>query len=218
MSARRPPRRPTRHSRPILGWGGKLTLAATVIVIAIFAWAFLARRLQPLQNTTAQHFDAIIVLGTPADSDGNPTPTQLDRVTEAVREYQRGVAPRILLTGGPAHNRFVEAQVMARVAQAQGIPPGVLLIEPRAQDTIQNACFSTQILAASGLHSAEVISSASHLPRAAMIFSNLPQPLLWRMHPAPSAMESGTYTRASQAVELLKTARYLLWARWLEHC
>lgn len=107
---------------------------------------------------------------------------------------------------------------MARVAQALGIPPGVLLIEPRAQDTIQNACYSAAILSQAGLHSAEVISSASHLPRAAMIFSNLPQPLLWRMHPAPSAMESGAYSHASQAVELLKTARYLLWARWLEHC
>ena len=128
MPTRRLPRRPARHLRPLLGWRGRLILAAILIVTGIFASAFLARRLQPLQNTTAHHFDAILVLGTPADSDGNPTPTQLDRVTEAVREYQRGVAPRILLTGGPAHNRFVEAQVMARVAQALGIPPGVLLI------------------------------------------------------------------------------------------
>ena len=36
-----------------------------------------------------------------------PTPEQLARVTEAVREYERGVAPRLLFTGGPAHNQFV---------------------------------------------------------------------------------------------------------------
>jgi hypothetical protein len=49
-----------------------------------------------------------------ADSDGNPTPTQLARVTEAVHEYERGVAPRLILTGGAVLNRFVEARVMAR--------------------------------------------------------------------------------------------------------
>jgi len=26
----------------------------------------------------------------------------------------------MIITGGPAHNRFVEAEVMARVAEAQG--------------------------------------------------------------------------------------------------
>ena len=50
-------------------------------------WAMMARRLAPTANTTRDHFDAILVLGTPADADGNPTPEQLARVTEAVREY-----------------------------------------------------------------------------------------------------------------------------------
>ena len=68
----------------------------------------------------------IIVLGTPADRDGNPRPKQLARVTEAVREYKRGVAPRLILTGGAVQNRFVEAQVMARAAEAQGIPESAL--------------------------------------------------------------------------------------------
>jgi uncharacterized SAM-binding protein YcdF (DUF218 family) len=167
-------RKRARSPKPIARrWLRRAIVATFLFLVASFAWAWLARALQPLQNTSVRHFDAIIVLGSPADQDGNPTPVQLDRVQEAVREYQLGVAPRILLTGGHAHNRFVEARVMARVAQAQGIPPSVILIEPRAQDTIQNACYSAEILHQLGLQSAEVISSDSHLPRAAMIFSNL---------------------------------------------
>ncbi len=191
-------------------------MAGLALAAVVLLWATLARHFAPLANTSRQTFDAIIVLGTPADSDGNPTPSQLDRVTEAVREYQRGVAPRLLMTGGAAHNHFVEAQVMARVAQAQGVPPSVILIEPQAMDTLQNACYSTRILADRGLHSAEIVSSQAHLPRAAMIFSS--QPLQWRTHPAPDNMAGGIYAQAGEAVEILKTARYLLWARWTEAC
>jgi hypothetical protein len=38
------------------------------------------------------------------------------------------------------------------------------------------------------------------------------------MHPAPPILESSLYSRAADSVEILKTARYLLWARWTEHC
>ena len=76
----------------------------------------------------------------PADADGNPSPTQLARVTEAVHEYERGVAPRIIFTGGAVANRFVEAQVMARTAEAQGIPASAVLEDPAARDTMENTC------------------------------------------------------------------------------
>jgi len=186
------------------------------LMAAVVAWAAVARTLAPMANSDRQTFDAIIVLGTPADSDGNPTPAMMGRVTEGVREYQRGIAPRLIVTGGAAHNGFVEAQVMARVAQAQGVPASVIFPEPQAMDTIQNACYSTRILVAHGLHSAEVVSSRSHLPRAAMIFGNLP--LQWRMHAAPETLASGFYGGAAEAAETLKTARYLVWARWIENC
>ncbi len=71
-----------------------LALFATVLaILALIAWGVLARQFAPASNTSLTRFDAIIVLGSPADRDGNPTPTQLARVTEAVHEYERGVAP-----------------------------------------------------------------------------------------------------------------------------
>jgi uncharacterized SAM-binding protein YcdF (DUF218 family) len=185
----------------------------------MLAWAAIARNVAPRANTARSTFDAIIVLGTPADSDGNPTPELLDRITEGVHEYQRGIAPRLIVTGAAAHNQFVEADVMARVAHAQGVPESRILEEPHALDTIQNACYSRRILAAHGWNSAEIISSASHLPRAAMIFSRLPgAPLQWRVHAAPDNLTAGAYSTAASLVEVLKTARYLLWARFTETC
>jgi uncharacterized SAM-binding protein YcdF (DUF218 family) len=198
-------------------WPRGLAIAAAALILGLLAWAAIARRQAPSANTSRTRFDAIIVLGTPADSDGNPTPDQLAHVTEAVHEYERGVASRLILTGGPAHNRFVEARVMARAAEAQGIPETAIFVEPEALDTIQNACYSVRIMKAHGWRSAEVISTAVHLPRTGLIFSRLP--LEWREHTAPPlAPKSAIRVSVEAIVETAKTARYLVWTRQMEHC
>jgi len=224
-TSRRPAHRPKaitgarsgrrRYAWPI--WLVCSALALFAVGLILTGWAVVARTHAPAGNTSLARFDAIIVLGTPADKDGNPTPEILSRVTEAVHEYERGVAPRLILTGGAAHNRFVEARVMARVAEAQGIPASAISIEPRAMDTIQNACYSVRIMQDHGWHSAEVISTGFHLPRAGLIFQRLP--LEWRTHEAPFApLPSPAYQAAVSTVETMKTVRYLVWTSWSEHC
>jgi uncharacterized SAM-binding protein YcdF (DUF218 family) len=197
----------------------RLSFAAISLLAALLVWAVVGRAVAPRANSTRQTFDAIVVLGTPADSDGNPTPELLDRIGEGVREYERGIAPRLIVTGAAAHNQFVEAEVMSRVAQAQGVPASVIFEEPQALDTIQNACYSDRILKAHGWHSAEIVSSSSHLPRAALIFSHLPgEKLEFRTHAAPGNLSPGYYSSAASIVETVKTARYLVWSRWVESC
>lgn len=166
-----------------------------------------------MANTSRDHFDAILVLGTPADADGNPTPEMQARVNEGVREYERGTAPRLLFTGGPAHNVYAEADVMARAAAAQGIPPSAIFVETNARDTIQNACYSERVMKHHGWHSAEVVSSNFHLPRASLIFSHTE--LEWRMRAAPPLQPGAA---EPSALEVLKTVRYLVYANWAERC
>ncbi|MGH9598759.1 MAG: YdcF family protein [Terracidiphilus sp.] len=206
-------RRRARRRSPL----ARLAIAVILLAIALLAWAALARHFAPVSNTSLTHFDAIVVLGSPADADGNPTPHELASVAEAVREYERGVAPRLIFTGAAVHNRFVEARTMAQAAEAQGIPPSAILLDTEARNTIQNACYSARILKAHGWQSAEVIASPIHLPRAAMIFSRLP--LAWRMHAAPpSGPVSSMDVEIGTAWETLKTARYLVWARKMDRC
>ena len=187
------------------------------VIVILFTWATLARLNAPVSNTALTRFDAIIVLGSPADRDGNPTPIQLARVTEGVREYERGVAPRLILTGGSTRFGFVEARVMARTAEAQGIPAAAIFIEDHAQDTIHNACYSTRIMESHGWHSAEAVSSDYHLALAAMIFSRLP--LEWRMHVAPPLEPITTFGMIVTSIrEELSTVKYLVWGRAMERC
>lgn len=206
-----------RVRRQPLGWVGRGIVASAAVVAGLLVWAAFARALASKGNTTQEHFDVLMVLGSPADADGNPTPMELARVTEAVNEYERGVAPRMILTGGPAHNQFVEAEVMARVAEAKGIPAGAIVEERTARNTMENTCDSLRIMRNHGWESAEVISSASHLPRVGLILSRLP--LKWRTHAAPALEPVGPWAEgASTAVEMLKTVRYLVWARHMDAC
>lgn len=192
-------------------------LAGAALVLGLIAWAAIARAVAPASNTEQEHFDALIVLGYPADADGNPGPIELARVTEAVHEYEQGVAPHMIITGGAAHNRFVEAQVMARVAEAQGIPAAQIVTDPKALNTMENTCNALRIMQSHGWQSAEVVSSASHLPRVAMILGRLP--LKWRVHAAaPVEPESGAASTAGTMVEILKTVHYLVWSRQIQAC
>jgi len=187
------------------------------MVLGVLAWAVLARALAPTSNTSATRFDAIIVLGSPADSDGNPTPKQLARVTEGVHEYERGVAPRLIFSGGAAHNHFTEAQVMAGAAEARGIPQSAIFVETEARDTIQNACYATHLMKTHGWRSAVVVSSADHLPRAGIIFSHMP--LEWRMDAAPPlAPKTALDRELNTLIETLKTVHYLIYSSWVERC
>jgi len=216
---RAPTRRPRHRYKPIkLGKTRRIVQASAAILgVAgvLVLWAVVARRIAPMANTSRDHFDAILVLGHPADDDGNPAPEQLARVTEAVREYDRGVAPRILFTGGAVANQFVEADVMARTAAAQGIPPSAIFVETKSRDTIQNACYSARLMSNHGWRSAEVISSDYHLPRASMIFSHTA--LEWRMHASPP-LQPGDAGSETPFLEVLKTMRYLVYANWAERC
>jgi uncharacterized SAM-binding protein YcdF (DUF218 family) len=213
-------RRPRHRYKPIKidksPWALRGTAAATAIVVGLVGWALITRRLAPMENTSRDHFDAILVLGTPADDDGNPTPSQLARVTRAVREYDRGVAPRLIFTGGAAHNQYVEADVMAAVAAAQGIPPSAIFVETRAKDTIQNACYAERLMKDHGWQSAEIISSRYHLPRASMVFSRTS--LQWRLRAADSLPNDEAIPISTSTLELLKTVHYLVWANWEEGC
>jgi uncharacterized SAM-binding protein YcdF (DUF218 family) len=156
----------------------------------------------PTGDTKQTHFDALIVLGTPARPDGSPSPEQRERVLEGLRQYRAGTAAHIIMTGGAAHNAFTEAHVMAKLAMSQGIPAEAILEEDQARNTIQNIFYSAQIMHQHGWSSAEIVSSPSHLSRASLIVQTFDreQPALgitWHTHPASWPPEYNLFRRLS---------------------
>lgn len=159
-----------------------ITLAVAVAIVVYGNYMTL-----PTHNTAAQRFDAIVVLGTPSKLDGTPSPEQRERVLEGVREYKAGIAPRLIMTGGAAHNHLVEAHTMAIFAESQGVPASDVIEEGQAQNTVQNIFYSATIMHNHGWSSADIVSSPYHLERTALIMNafNTRQPALsidWRTH------------------------------------
>lgn len=178
----------------------KLLLLVLVVVIITVVAATISYRTIPTSNAILPQFDAIVVLGTPANPDGSPSPEQRERTLEGIREFNAGVAPHLIFTGAAAHNRFVEAHVMATLALAHGVPPAAIIEEDHAQNTVQNIFYSRQIMSNSGWNTAEVVSSPSHLPRTALILEHYP--IQWVAHPAPWPPEYSIWQRgAHYAVE-----------------
>jgi uncharacterized SAM-binding protein YcdF (DUF218 family) len=193
-------RRVGTFSRTIFWFAAGVLLA----LLAALVFVVLSYRLAPSRNTGLEHFDALLVLGAPADEDGGIGIEQQWRTDEAIREFRRGRASRMILSGGAVYNRFVEARVMAAYAEQNGVPAAAIVVEPASRNTLENILNVQAIMDAHGWHSVEVISSPEHLPRAAVLLQRTH--LLWRTHAAPTPGR-GEYDIARHTVaEALATA------------
>jgi uncharacterized SAM-binding protein YcdF (DUF218 family) len=156
----------------MLRWIERMLAAFGLLVILSVAVVFTTYETVPAHNCKLTRFDTIIVLGSPALLNGQPSPEERERVTEAVKEFKAGRAGHMIFSGGAAENLFVEGQVMATLAEAEGVPTDNIVIEGQSQNTIQNIYFSNKIMEQKGWTSAEVVSSPSHLPRAGLILEH----------------------------------------------
>src|SRR5437660_11211506 len=91
--------------------------------------------------------DAIVVLGCRG-------PAALRRRLEiGIRLFEVGAAPLLVLSGGGG-GPVPEAELMRRVAIADGVPPTALLIDMVSRDTFETA----RLLSARGLRSVLLVS------------------------------------------------------------
>lgn len=98
------------------------------------------------------------------------------REAEAARLWRRGVAPVIVVSGGPIAWQTVAAQVMARHLEALGVPPGAIRVEERATSTAENALFSLPMVKELGARRVVVVTSTYHVRRARLAFRRVYEP------------------------------------------
>jgi uncharacterized SAM-binding protein YcdF (DUF218 family) len=100
-----------------------------------------------------------------------------DRLLYAAQLYRRGVAPRILLSGGNARVAgeagSSDAEEMANVLVDIGIPREALVLEATSRNTRENAVETRRILQERGIDRIVLVTSASHMPRAYSVFQQL---------------------------------------------
>ena len=111
--------------------------------------------------------DAIIVLGAAA-YDARPSPVFEERIRHGLDLYERGLAPRLIFTGGygGAKARFSEAQVARRYALRHDVPDSAILIESRSRTTLENLIETRALMQAHDLHRVIIVSDPLHMARA----------------------------------------------------
>ena len=147
--------------RLLLALGGVLTCG-------VFGLAWRVDRFG--QREQAAPADALVVLGARVMPGGVPSGALLARVEKAVELYQRGLAPRLVFSGGIGVHPPSEAQVMREEAVRLGVPSEACVLEEQSHSTEQNARYSAELLRALGVRRVVVVSDPYHLLRARQYF------------------------------------------------
>ena len=123
---------------------------------------------------TQKPSEAIVVLG-----GGLGVP----RVIHAVKLYEKGLAPIIILTGQEMKFdgrkfrfkdiKLTEPRFAGMLAKLYGIPEDNLFLEERPQNTYEDAKYAKEDLLKMGIHSAIIVSDPFHMRRVSMIFKKV---------------------------------------------
>ena len=115
-----------------IGW----RVTRTAIGLAVSLWLVSLALVLIWQRLDARRSaSAIVVLGA-AQWDGRPSPVLRARVDHAIALWRRGLAPRLVMTGGRGPGDTTsEAAVERRYAMRQGVPGRAILVESTSRTT-----------------------------------------------------------------------------------
>lgn len=114
--------------------------------------------------------DVIVVPGARVYADGRLSDALKDRMGEAVRLYQQGLAPVMIFSGGPGDGHTSEPAAMRDYAIAQGVPAKAIWLDEKGLNTAATARNVHAMMQEHGLKHALVVSHFFHLPRLKLAF------------------------------------------------
>ncbi|MCC0080731.1 MAG: YdcF family protein [Rhodobacter sp.] len=113
-----------------------------------------------------------VILGAAVWPDGQPSPALARRAAHAIALYHRGQVDAVLGCGGTGRHPPAEAEVIARLCRAAGIPDTAILIEDRSTTTRENLTHAAPILRAHGARPV-LVTDPYHVPRARLLARQL---------------------------------------------
>ena len=121
--------------------------------------------------------DAIVVLGGGVSGEtryglGGDLNHAADRLWRGAELYRAGKAPIMVLSGGAVlAGSLPEAVLMAQKLRGLGLPDTALVEESRSRTTRENGQYGRALLADRGVQHILLVTSASHMRRAAAVFT-----------------------------------------------
>ncbi|MFN8668190.1 MAG: YdcF family protein [Gemmatimonadaceae bacterium] len=128
----------------------------------------------------ARASDAIVVLGA-AQYDGRPSPVLRARLDHALSLWKRGLAPRVILTGGKGSGDTTSEAAVGRVyLLRRGVPDTAMLMENQGRSTAESLGGVARLASTRAIKDVILVSDPFHMMRL--------QILAWRhrLHAVPS--------------------------------
>jgi len=154
------------------------------------------------QKLSKSHDDntAIVTLGYALNPDGTMNDILLKRLETTLSMAKSNPNSLIVLTGGVPQNNKTEGKLMADWLVDNGISRSRIVEENYATSTVDNALFTSYVLARHNIEHATIISSASHVRRAQTLF----EIASWSNGPKDITFDTVAYP--DKPLEELKTA------------
>lgn len=111
-------------------------IAATAVALLLISWfGIMAAIVWAGRDDNARPAAAIVVLGA-AQYVGRPSPVLRARLDHAIQLWKRGMAPRVIFTGGRGEGDTTsEAAVSRRYALRRGVPDSAIVLEAVGRTT-----------------------------------------------------------------------------------
>lgn len=153
-----------------MSWSLRRRIGVGVLLLSGLGWtASAVTLLRAATRDEARPAQAIVVLGA-AQYRGRPSPVLRTRLDHAVGLYARGIAPRVVVTGGIAEGDTASEAAVSRIyALASGVPDTAILLENEGRTTGQSLERVARLLKARRIDTVVVVSDPFHVLRAARV-------------------------------------------------
>ena len=199
--------RPAAVGRAVLGVVGLVLAVWGASAVLVLLWG---------RRDEARPADAIVVLGA-AQYAGRPSPVLKARLDHAVGLYRRGLAPRVVLTGGVGEGDTTsEAAVGRRYASRAGVPDSSLLTEEHGRTTTESLYAVADLLEQTVEPRVILVSDPFHMLRLRIIAGRLGMTAYTSPTPT-SPIERSEEKRWSYVLsESVKVPLTLVLGRWAD--
>lgn len=145
-----------------------IALTAPLALLSAAYVIELARCLRERRGDPARPTEVAVVLGFGLLRDGTASPVFVARIARGVDLHQRGLASRLLFTGGVGAYGRAESVVAIDVARELGLDPSRALYEDRSHTTRENMIEAARVLREHNLVDGPVaiVSDGFHLARS----------------------------------------------------
>jgi uncharacterized SAM-binding protein YcdF (DUF218 family) len=158
----------------VLGLGLVVKVAsALVAAVLLYLAVTFVQVWQASRRDQAREVEAIVVLGA-AQYNGQPSPVLRARLAHAADLYERGLAPRVVVTGGKrSGDRVTEATASAEYLASHGVPERAILREVQGRTSWQQLAAASAFLKERGITRVLLVSDGFHAARIAAIADEL---------------------------------------------